>query len=160
MRRPLSILPAILMLGCVAPQRTATFGREALRTDPGACVWGDDGRICAQVGSPNMLHDDGQTPTAIVYVQDWGWQLSDTGNWQLTINRPDGSVAVQRILKQQVPNVGVCTSGDCLKWSIDVVQLPEAWQAGTYRFRLVCTFNIQLQKQYELTIAGPSAGTL
>lgn len=144
---------AVALSGCMAMlPRASVHPRAKLRDRNGACTYFDKGNVCAFTGSPGTLSDDGKTPLLKVYVQDWGWQLSNPGNWQITVTAPDGRVLLKKIMEKAVPNVGTCISSGCLKWAIDVLEMPEPWSPGVYAFDFVCVFDTSIVDHSTITL--------
>ena len=162
MRRSLLVLSSITA-ACVTTEmhhRVATM--DDLRVRQGACSIDDSlSRLgspmsiisCAQKGSPGILDDDGATPFLISKFLSDSFELSNPGNWQLTLYEGGREVMKQR-LPSNVPSVGICGSWGCLKNGFAISRLPEDWRPGKYSLTYVCTFDTSVVTSTTLTLMG------
>ena len=156
MRHSLMVIAVACCLSC-GGARAVTASAGDLRGNGGVCTSYFFGLFrpiivaCAQVGSPGTLNDDGKTPMLVVKTIADSFEHANSGNWQLTVTDASGKQLLRQMLERRIHDVGACTQYNCIKQSVDVVQVP-TWDAGVYNLRFVRAFDTSLVAEMQLTI--------
>jgi hypothetical protein len=132
-----------------------------LRSQGGACADGVKSefllstsiRACARTGSPFTTADSNE-PLLVTHLDADTFPDADPSSWLVTVTGPDGKEIFRGTAERQVPEVGLCSSNGCRKWSVSLLPLRTAWRPGTYRLLYVCTFDTRRVVDLTLTLEG------